>query len=130
VTRLPRRAALAAALSLPGALAASGPDAEILRLAKRIVSVEAVNAELWTPYNEVVGGPPKAIRDHSRALTQEYLGLMCEIGHMRATTPEGLRAKARAAMTKVFLNEDLTVDEDDDDFIMWSLCRDLIGGAA
>jgi hypothetical protein len=47
------------------------------------------------------------------------------VAEVPATTPEGLRAKAQAALTRVQFMRDGTPHHED--ALLWSLCRDVLG---
>jgi hypothetical protein len=125
-----RRSLLAATLGL-GALpvaatvvAGAEPDAELIRLAAALeanrAQVEAFDA---TP-------PPdgEEFDEMMTVLTEEGDDLVERVSDMRATTPAGLRAKARALLACARTDHDGNrYWTSDDDIMGWSLACDLVG---
>ncbi len=126
-----RRAVLAgAAAALPAvaapAEASGGPDAELLRL---LGEMDALQRQA-DPIFDRAWALPIADAKGKELLARAY-GLM-DIWHERkrqvaalpARTAEGLRAKAKMAMTFVDLHADETPTEDH--MITWSVLRDVL----
>jgi hypothetical protein len=105
-SRVDRRRLLAGAVTLPaGALAASpalsaaiNPDARLLNLAQLHAQTGSRLNSLWA---ELEGQPSDVQRDaeaKSDALCDRYYAQETALFAERATTPEGLRAKARVVL--------------------------------
>lgn len=128
----PRGVMLATArtIALAGAPDADGtapsPDAGLIALCERIVA----------GYDEIERsgvrhhGGPAHVRMRSAVLAIEGRRLSEAVAEMDATTPEGLRAKARATMAHARHTADGDPDWDNHgELLGWSLARDLLRGA-
>ena len=133
-TRRAVLAAAAAAAALPALAAPAGtqvsPDAELLRL---LAEMDALQRQA-DPIFDRAWALPSSSAEGKELLARAY-GLM-DIWHERkrqvaalpARTTEGLRAKAKMAMTFVDLHADGTPSEDD--MITWSVLRDVLARGA
>jgi hypothetical protein len=105
---------------------AASPDAELLALGERLkVNRQRCDA-LIDPWYDAAGGCPQEVYIQMRPLRAEYAQLVTAIGECTATTIQGLRVKAAAAMEQFDLAIGADVRPDEDGFLAWSLCRDLL----
>lgn len=126
--RASRRTLLAATLGL-GALpvaatvvAGAEPDAELIRLA---AALEANHAKLAAVPGTL---PEEEFDELMTVLDEEGNDLIGRLSDARATTLEGLRAKARALLVCARFDHDgQRYWTSDDDIMGWSLARDLVG---
>ena len=118
-------ATLAAGLTVP-ALAATNPDAELIRLADEILADHVETHRLYADaeahkadslsYMQTVIWPRTAVGWERRV----------RLAQMRATTLEGFQAKAR--VVQEFNNcAPGYAEPDNDDAMAWSLANDLLG---
>ena len=117
---------LAVAGGLDAAGASPSADAGLIVVCDRIV---AAYEEIERSGVRRHGGPAH-VRMRSAVLAIEGRRLSEAVAEMDATTPEGLRAKARAMMAYADCTADDAFDCDDHgDALGWSLARDLLRGA-
>lgn len=134
-TGLSRRTALAGVLALAGsaAPALAAPtvpdDAELLRVVQAGLEADAAFCQLCDTWGDVIDIP-----DHITAQELELADALSdkwdEAGSLHARTLAGWQAKARLALTAMALNSDGTLSPGNSEYLMWSLCRDLLGAAA
>ncbi|MBB2199368.1 MAG: hypothetical protein ABF479_09520 [Gluconacetobacter sp.] len=131
---LSRRKALAGCLTLGTAATAScaphavAEDADLLRRVDAALSAHAAFTALAGQWSATVLVPAN-IRAEQGRLWDVANDLRLAAMELPASTVAGLRAKARLVLTTLDLRADGTIRPDEDDFVAWSLCRDLIGGA-
>ncbi|MBO1328929.1 hypothetical protein OQ496_11510 [Acetobacter suratthaniensis] len=134
-TGLSRRTALAGVLALAGsaapALAApvEPDDAELLRVVQAGLEADAAFCQLSEAWADEIDTPPH-VEAQEHALVDALSDKWDEAGSLQAHTLVGLQAKARLALTAMPLNRNRTVSPGAPDYLMWSLCRDLLGVAA
>nr|WP_321985327.1 hypothetical protein [uncultured Lichenicoccus sp.] len=120
--------ATAAAVAVPLAVAAlASPDANLIAMCDRLLAADDEGYAIDRPWMETTEKMPAHLEARAEALGDEYKSLRERIGHTPATTREGLEAKARAAMRHFGLDKDENMDPGDDEFVPWSLCRDILG---
>lgn len=107
--------------------AAPNPDAELIRLCETVLAGHRELEALWDRDADLIGDPPEEDRARSRLLVEQGHELSEQAAEMRATTFEGLRAKAAAMLTYV----QCTIDGDPDwtnhdELLGWSLACDLV----
>jgi len=121
-------AGLTAAVAVPSAGRAASGDAEAVRLAERM---EACNTE-----RERISAPSYIVEDYElSAAEQARLDLLNDVyfearerlGAIRSGSFEGLRAKARALVLELDLDDAQPPASDHEHYLVWSLCRDLLG---
>ena len=115
-------------------LAAPSPDAELIALAAAYVAVMTEADAITTRFASVLHMPPDA-EEREAALSREAEGLRIKLGGTRASTMAGVLAKVAAFMVLVDPAPDdpMSAPRPEDDFYLpWSLCRDLlaVAGAA
>jgi hypothetical protein len=118
--------AAVATASVAAAAPAVNPDAELIRLCGVIL---AGNAEL-NRYTVLYGGnEPPEVKARARALVDDGHKLSTQIAEIRASTPEGLEAKAKALMGQLLPDADGDPMFDNTaEMLGWSIARDLLGG--
>ncbi|MBB2165384.1 hypothetical protein HLH26_12740 [Gluconacetobacter sp. 1b LMG 1731] len=132
---LSRRTALTGGLALGTTATAScaphvvADDADLLRRVDAALSAHAAFTALAKRWGDTVRIPGAVIAEEARLLDLVN-DLRLAAMELPARTTAGLQAKARLVLTALDLNADGTIRPDQDDFEAWSLCRDLIGGAA
>jgi hypothetical protein len=110
--------------------AAQNPDHDLLSLCRRHARLRHRMQWLQTRHDQ-------AWDAHNQELAQRLLDMMIrwvpyghklewEASQIVAQTRESLRVKARMALAKVEFMSDGTPDFDD--CLLWSVCRDLLGG--
>jgi hypothetical protein len=124
-----------AALALPAAFGVSEkpaaaqpcPDGEIIRLAEAILADQAECDQLIAPYfHHVVVRYPASVTARLEQLTRRSHEHRQRLSSLRAVTLNGYRAKAKALLTWLAPGGDSDAPEaDSDEFLAWSLCRDL-----
>lgn len=108
------------------------PDAALEEMADAMVAGWAESQRLMEPYLDLVqfAYPPET-RARLRALTDQHHALRKRLGATPATGPAGHRAKARALMLWLETGGPEDAQKPDwDDFLAWSLCRDILGRSA
>ncbi|GBQ96646.1 hypothetical protein GLI01_23220 [Gluconacetobacter liquefaciens] len=131
---LSRRTTLASCFALGATATAScapqaADDTTLLRRAEAALSAHAAFVGLADRWGATVH-VPAGIRAERGRLWDVANDLRLAAMELPARTVAGLRAKARLVLTTLDLRADATIRPDQDDFAAWSLCRDLIGGAA
>ena len=129
---MPHRRALLAgittAIAVTSAVRADVADAEAVRLAERM---EACNTE-----RERISVPSYIVEDYEfsaaeRArldtLNDVYFEARERLGAIRTRSLEGLRAKARALVVELDLDNAQPPGSDHEHYLVWSLCHDLLG---
>ncbi len=126
--RISRRAALA----LPGfaaasaALAAPASDDALIALTRHwMEAAQAEHAILSQYYNTLDDTLTPQEAQAVDALHWRKSALETRIGMIQATTVEGYRAKAALLLHKLGIRPGNEAEPTDDDFLAWSLCRDL-----
>ena len=102
-------------------------DAELVALVDRVIRINAEQDRIMDPHMERVGGPPDDVMAVVWALTPIYHQVMTQIGNIPAHTHVGKVAKARAALLSFSLDPDEVLEPDHDHFVVWSLCKEIIG---
>ena len=131
-TGFPRRAALAGLLAVaantspPIAAHAATGDEELLQIVANGLAIDAAFRHLSTTWAGEIEMPAH-IEQQESALADELAATWEQSGHHNARTLAGLQAKARLALTAMPLNRNGTISQGSTDFLVWSLCRDLLG---
>lgn len=118
---------LPAAALVPAAPAAT-PDAKLMQLAATLAAGVAEQNAIEEPYFSIANGKPTGT-EAARAdqLSRQWHRIRKQMAETRATTPEELRAKAGALLLQYEPGgEEDTPSPDNDDYLAWSLCRDLL----
>ncbi len=103
------------------------PDAELIQLSQRVV---AGHAEMDRYSDQYGVDKPPHIKACIYALVDECHDMSEQIGGMRATTMEGLQAKARALLAHTSKSPDGgLLWSSPDELLAWSIARDLLGRA-
>jgi hypothetical protein len=125
-----RRALLGAGLALAApAVAAPGPDAPVLRIAAACEAAFDEADALSRPYYGQVEEPPRSVRAKIAEAVSRSHDLRYDLGEQDATTLPGWQAKARILL-RWLEPEEGEVPEDSDQYLAWSLCRDLVDAPA
>ena len=98
----------------------------LLDRAARISALDAEIAGVRGPFHAIqVDLPPSAAAEEDRRMGERDR-LARALGPMRATTLAELRAKALVALDFFTLNRDGTCAPYRDEYLAWTICRDLI----
>ena len=100
-----------------------GPDAKLVALCQEQVAREHAHSAACQPYWDQGQDPPAEVTEQMRASVPSYHKARRKIGITPATTVAGLMAKAR--MVVEYAGPE-GVQPGDDDFVAWSLARDLL----
>lgn len=123
-------AAHAAQLRTVGALARdAGTDAELVRLGAEFQGIENRIYAVEAPFYDVLQSPPEDVVAKLKTLHQQKHTIADRITTLRAVTPAGLHAKARALLGYVEWEFDGRKPAVDDrhNMLAWSIARDLVG---
>ena len=131
--RISRRAALA----LPGfaaasaALAAPPSDAALIELCRHWIATNQAEHAILSQYYETLNDKPTLEeQDRLDALHWQKVELRGRIGATVALTFEGYRAKAAVLMHILGKRPGAEAIPEDDDYLEWSLARDLTSSPA
>ena len=137
--RISRRAAVSAALlagAAPAAAAVVSPDTDLIQLAEHYLTVSSKTDALMAQMFEAAERGDKATEEslfqQQCMHVPEQHRLLERIMATAAHTPEGMRLKARVALSWVQLDSDGEPHTHEDQ-VMWSLAQDILrlaGGAA
>lgn len=118
----------AAVVAVPAAAASDDADAELIRLVAEFQRMEDRYCELDLRFG-LDEPEPVAIETHS--IVRQQHALAEEIAELRATTMEGLKAKASVllAYSGYLINGDLCWSNHNE-LMGWSIARDLCGDEA
>lgn len=129
--RISRRAALSAALvagTAPAAVAVS-PDTDLIQLAEHYLTVSSKTDALMAQMFEAAERGDKATEEslfqQQCMRVPEQHRLLERIMATAAHTPEGMRLKARVALSRVLLDSDGDPNTEEDQ-VMWSLAQDIL----
>lgn len=104
------------------------PDALLLHLCDSVLDAHAETVRLGEPYEERVEGPPPDLWAYISSLVAVEHALTERAADLRATTIQGLRAKAAVMQTYAAPNADGSPGwENHDELLGWSISRDLLG---
>ena len=110
---------------------APNPDARLLSLVAAFLENERSFEALHASWSETrLRDIPNWVDEQSRGMVDRCHRLRRLIGLIPARTREGMVAKARAALAHSSMASPENLDQDSDDFIVWSLCHDLVRGTA
>ena len=115
-----RRAATPSRDDLPAYV---GPDAKLVSLCQEVVSREHAHLAACQPYWDQGQDPPNGVLEQMRASAPGFHRTRQKIGTTAAATVPGLLAKAR--MIVEYAGPE-GVPPDADDYVAWSLARDLL----
>ena len=104
------------------------PDAEILALAAAFIAGEREREQIDEPSHHVVRYVfPPDVAARRKVLTAQFFDLRTRIAETTAVTLEGYQAKARVLMMWLApTGAGEHPPHDDDEYLVWSLCRDLL----
>ncbi|MFS8370703.1 hypothetical protein [Acetobacter indonesiensis] len=116
---------LAASASPALAISAASHDAALLQVVAAGLAAEAAHARLCAKWGSELN-PPESVERQERILVDALSDSWDKAGVLHASTLAGLQAKARLALTSMCVNSAGIISPGNPEFIMWSLCRDLI----
>lgn len=126
-----RRGLLVAGFFAPPAASSASPDDALIQLCRcyaawqQQIEALAVAADVTPDIT-----PPAALMRRLEQLDAACRALLPRIGGLQARSLAGYRAKAGVLLFQVGLRPDGAALPQDDDYVSWSLCRDLLAGTA
>ncbi|WP_029604985.1 hypothetical protein [Kozakia baliensis] len=127
-----RRAAFSGVLALAGSVGVvsavpASKDARLIDLTSQALAIDEEIIRQTEAWSDVLEAPPAHVEAQETALTQRLRQLQTDVASIQAQTLAGMKAKARLVLSSLPVNQHNRIDPDHSEFMVWTLCHDLLG---